>query len=129
MVRADLKGVFPTYKMARDLAGSVFPVSEQVILQTARKHGIGRKMGRAVIFSVDDVNLMYEVLPCLSNSNVDPRRLIGSSAAPSAESELKKALELATEGSPKKSGRNAKPKSSHNQSTVVALPQRLRRLL
>jgi hypothetical protein len=41
--------------MARDLAsGKVFPVSEAVILQTARKHGIGRKMGRAVIFSPED---------------------------------------------------------------------------
>ena len=39
---------WPQYKMARELAGTVFPVSEAVILQTARKHGIGRKMGRAV---------------------------------------------------------------------------------
>ena len=45
---------WPVYKMARDLAGTVFPVSEAVILQTARKHGIGRKMGRAIIFSPDD---------------------------------------------------------------------------
>jgi len=35
---------WPAYRMARDLAsGKVFPVSEAVILQTARKHGIGRK--------------------------------------------------------------------------------------
>jgi hypothetical protein len=46
---------WPAYKTARDLAsGKVFPVSEAVILQTARKHGIGRKMGRAVIFSPED---------------------------------------------------------------------------
>ena len=33
---------WPAYKMARDLAnGKVFPVSETVIMQTARKHGIG----------------------------------------------------------------------------------------
>jgi hypothetical protein len=39
---------WPAYKLARDLAsGKVFPVGEAVILQTARKHGIGRKMGRA----------------------------------------------------------------------------------
>jgi hypothetical protein len=40
---------WPAYKLARDLAsGKVFPVGEAVILQTARKHGIGRKMGCAI---------------------------------------------------------------------------------
>jgi hypothetical protein len=56
--------VWPSYKMARDLAGSVFPVSEAVILQCARKYGIGRKMGRAIIFGPDDCQRLYEVLPC-----------------------------------------------------------------
>src|SRR5580658_3500077 len=32
-----------TYKRARDLAGTVFPVSEFVILDAAHKAGIGRK--------------------------------------------------------------------------------------
>jgi hypothetical protein len=36
---------WPTFRLARDLAGNVFPVSEAVILRAARKHGIGRKMG------------------------------------------------------------------------------------
>jgi hypothetical protein len=36
---------------ARDLAGTVLPVSEAVILQAARKYGIGRKLGRAIIFA------------------------------------------------------------------------------
>jgi integrase len=41
--------------MGRDLAdGKVFPVSEAMILQIARSYGIGRKMGRAVIFSPED---------------------------------------------------------------------------
>ena len=63
---------WPAYKMARDLAnGKVFPVSEAVILQTARKHGIGRKMGRAVIFSSEDCHRLYEVLPCPSGSCAD----------------------------------------------------------
>jgi hypothetical protein len=40
---------WPNYRIARDLAsGKVFPVSEALILQTARKHGIGRKMGCAI---------------------------------------------------------------------------------
>jgi hypothetical protein len=42
------------YKRACDLAGEVFPVSKNVILQTARKHGIasddtGRLGGEAEI--------------------------------------------------------------------------------
>jgi hypothetical protein len=64
---------WPKYRMARDLAGTVFPVSEAVILQTARKNDIGRKMGRAVIFSPDDCQRLYEVLPCPSGSFAAPR--------------------------------------------------------
>src|SRR5262245_47655297 len=118
---------WPSFKMARDLAGAVFPVSEQVILQTARKNGIGRKMGRAVIFSPDDVTQLYEALPGLSGSSNDPNRQTGSCAAPSAESALKRALALATSELPKKSGPKERPSSSSSQSTVVALPQHSRR--
>ena len=32
------------YKRARDLAGEIFPVSENVILQIARRYGIGKKL-------------------------------------------------------------------------------------
>jgi hypothetical protein len=124
-LRADIP--WPSFAMARDLAGAVFPVSEAVILQTARKHGIGRKMGRAIVFSPDDCTQLYEVLPCPSISSVVQNRRTGSSAAPSGESALRKALALATSESPKKSERSAKPKSSQNQSTVVALHQHSRR--
>ena len=67
--------------MARDLAnGKVFPVSEAVIMQTARKHGIGRKMGRAIIFSPEDCHRLYEVLPCPSGSSAAQNHPIGSFA-------------------------------------------------
>ena len=56
------------YVMARDLAGPVFPVSEDLVLREARKHGIGRKMGRVIIFSPDDIQRLYEVMPCPSSS-------------------------------------------------------------
>jgi hypothetical protein len=118
---------WPSFKMARELAGSVFPVSETVILQTARKNGIGRKMGRAILFSPDDCNQLYEVLPCHSSSLSDQNRRTGSSGAPSGESALRKALALATERQPKKSARSARQKSSHSRSTVVELPQRSQR--
>src|SRR5215467_5615842 len=72
---------WPSYKRARDLAGAVFPVSEAVILQLAREHGVGRKAGRCIVFSVDDVRRLYEVLPCPSKSSADQNRNTGSSAA------------------------------------------------
>ena len=53
-----LEGV-PRYVMARDLVGTVFPVSVDLILREARKHGIGRKMGRVIIFSPDDIQRLY----------------------------------------------------------------------
>jgi hypothetical protein len=110
---------WPAYKMARDLAnGKIFPVSEAVIMQTARKHGIGRKMGRAIIFSPEDCHRLYEVLPCPSGSSAAQNHPIGSFAALSAESALKKALELTTKKSRKKSGRSVKQNSSPNQYTV-----------
>jgi hypothetical protein len=115
-----------TYKMARDLAGKVFPFTAQAILKKAREHGIGKKFGRVVIFSDDDAHQLYEVLPCHSNSTAGQKHPTGSCAAPSGESQLKKALELATEGSQRKSAPSARRKSSRSQSTVVALPQRSR---
>src|SRR5262249_55761741 len=78
------------YVMARDLAGTVFPVSEDTILREARKHRIGRKMGRAIIFSPDDIQYLYEVMPCPSSSSAAANRPIGSCAAPSGASALRK---------------------------------------
>src|SRR5437660_10287560 len=115
---------WPSFRKASDLAGAVFPVSEAVILELARKHGVGRKIGRCIAFSVDDVNRLYEVLPCPSSSSAGQNRQTGSSAAPSAESDLRKALALTTRKRRKKSARSARPKSSPNPSTVVALPLR-----
>ena len=115
----------PRYLRARDLAGAVFPASEAVILQEARKAGIGRKLGRAIVFSPDDVQQLYEALsPCRSRSSAGPGHRSGSSGAPSKGSALKKALALATEGSPKNSAPGARSSFSKKPSTVVALPQR-----
>ena len=113
---------WPKYRMARDLAGDVFPTSEAVILQVARKNGIGRKMGRAVIFGPEDCQRLYEVLPCHSGSLDVHGHPTGSCAAPSGVSALKKALALATSKWPKKSARNAKLRSLSRPSTVVPLP-------
>jgi hypothetical protein len=111
------------YKRARDLAGTVFPVSEAVILAAARKAGIGRKFGRVILFSPDDVHQLYEVMPCPSGSSADRGRPIGSYAAPSGKSALQKLQARLTAASPKKSKRSARPKSSKSPCTVVELRQ------
>src|SRR6059058_5311309 len=111
--------MWPRFRLARELAGDVFPVTETIILMKARQNGIGRKMGRAIIFSPDDCKRLYQVLPCLSNVSADQNRPLRSSAAPSAESALRKALALATDAAPKKSGRTAKRNSLRNQFTAA----------
>jgi len=117
------------YKRARDLSGTVFPVSEFVILDAARKAGIGRKFGRVIVFSPADVHRLYEVMPCPSGSSAAPNRRVGSCAAPSGASALKKARALLTmdersaKGAPKKSGRSARSRSSSRASTVAAYPK------
>src|SRR5450631_3104545 len=85
-----------TYKTARDLAFTEFPVSEAVILAAARKLGIGRKFGRTILFSPADRQRLYEDSPCLSDSSAAPSRPTGTSAAPSAASALKRARKLLT---------------------------------
>ena len=49
-------------------------ISEAVILRVARQHGIGKKMGRAIIFSPDDIEKLYEALPSCSRSSGDQSR-------------------------------------------------------
>jgi hypothetical protein len=112
---------WPKYLTARDLAGPVFPVSEAVILDAAREHGLGRRLGRAVIFTPEDCQQLYEVLPCHSLSSNAQKAPTGSSGGLSGAAALKKALALATDRSPKKLGPSARPNSSRRPSTVVAL--------
>src|SRR5262249_31363911 len=111
---------WPVYKMARDLAGTVLPVSEAVILAAAPKPAIRRRLGWCIVFSPEDVPRLYEELLCPSSSSVAQSRLTGSSAAPSAASALKRALELTTAASPRRSERDVRPRSLPSRSTVVA---------
>ena len=88
---------FPKSMTARQLVeGGFVPVSEGVLLGAAKKHGIGRKLGRQYVFTPADIEKLYEALPTCSNFSGDQSRQTGSSAAPSADVALKKALALAT---------------------------------
>ena len=100
----------PKFRTAHQLVGDgTFPVSQATLLRHAREHGIGRKMGRTIIFSDADVSSLYEVSTCSSSSSVQ-KAPTGSCAAPSGASALKKALALLTEKPPKKSSPSVKPK-------------------
>jgi hypothetical protein len=110
---------WPKYLTARDLAGPVFPVSEAVILDAAREHGLGRRLGRAIIFTPEDCQRLYE-----EKSSAAPKAPTGSSGGLSPDAALKKALKLATERSPISGGPNARQSFSKRASTVVALRPR-----
>jgi hypothetical protein len=112
---------WPEYKLARDLAGRVFPVSKDVILAAARRHGIGRKLGRAIVFSVEDVSQLYELLPCPSASSNGYTPRTCSSAAPSAESAYEKALAFLSqsESRPKRRAPGGRLSCSNRRYTAV----------
>lgn len=87
----------PRYRTARQLVLlGVFPgISEATLLRHARKHCVGKKAGRHVIFSDPDVTALFEAFPpCHSKSSSAQKAHTGSYAAPSADAASKKALAL-----------------------------------
>ena len=56
----------PKFRTAHQLVGDgTFPVSQATLLKHARDHGIGRKMGRIIIFSDADVEFTLRGLNML----------------------------------------------------------------
>jgi hypothetical protein len=112
------------YMTAAQLSGTVFPLSVDSILRIARQNGIGRRMGKSIIFSPNDIEALYEVSPCPSSSNAGTTAQTGSCAALCGESALKKALALASDQPPKKFGRNGRQNCSTKRSMggVLSLP-------
>lgn len=117
---------WPQLKTAHDLcAERIVPCSEDTLRALAKTHGIGRKLGRAYVFTPADVVALVEKLPCPSKSSDATARPTGTSAAPSGVSVLTKARALATEKRPRRSGSRGKPTSSGDRSTVIPLSARL----
>jgi hypothetical protein len=57
-------GPWPRIKTARDLvAEDILPCSEDLIRQLAKRHGVGRKLGRTYVFTADDIQTLIERLP------------------------------------------------------------------
>lgn len=115
-------GGFPQIKTARSLvAEDIVPCSEELLKALARRHGIGRKLGRAYVFTPDDVAALIKTLPCPSSSS-DAREVhTGTSGGPSGGSALTKALALATAGKRKTSSRSAPQRSRSDPSMVIPL--------
>lgn len=60
---------WPQLKTARQLVeGDIVPCPERTLLALAKTHAVGRKMGRAVVFTPDDVETLLRKLPCPSTS-------------------------------------------------------------
>lgn len=119
---------WPSIKTARALAlEEIVPCSEDVLKALAKAHGIGRKLGRAYVFTPDDVRALLEKLPCPSSSSDATAPHTGTSAGLSEESAWMKARELATRRKRNRSASSAKASSSKGRSTVIPLSAHLQR--
>lgn len=115
-------GSWPQIKTARTLVEEgIFPNSERTLLALAKRHQVGRIVGRTYVFTPADIELLLKRLPCPSNSSDEPARPTGTSGGQSAESAFSKALALATNGRPKTSSRSGTLRSSSGRSTVIPL--------
>ena len=87
----------PKFRTAKQLgADGTFPVSEKMLVDLARKYGIGREAGRSYLFSNEHIVNLYEALPCHSNSSAAQKLQTGSCVELSGDKALKKVLGLLT---------------------------------
>ena len=117
---------WPQIKTAQALvAEEIVPCSEDKLRELAKTYGIGRKLGRAYVFTPADVAALVEKLPCPSSSSKDvtaPRT--GTSAGAFGGDVLTKALARATAEKHKKSSSRGRRNSSSGPSTVIPLSPR-----
>lgn len=113
---------FPTIVTARQIVErGLLPCTEDMVKTLAKRHRVGRKLGRAYIFTPADINRLMEELPCPSSSSQDMGHHSYTFAGPSAESALTKALAYKTPKQRNKSASGAKLKSSTDRSMVIPL--------
>jgi hypothetical protein len=117
-----MAGAWPSIKTAKALVDEgIIPCSEETLRGLAKRHTIGRILGRAYVFTPADVETLLEKLPCPSSSPDDTARPTGISEGPSESVALTRALALATRTPQKKSSHSGRRNSSRGQSTVIAL--------
>lgn len=119
---------WPVIKTAHDLcAEGIVPCSEDTLRALAKRHQIGRKLGRAYVFTPADIQALVEKLPCPSSSSSDMEAKSGTSVALSEDFALTKALEFATAPRRNKSSSSGRRNSSTSPSTVTPFPARSRK--
>jgi len=66
------KPKFEKLYAAKELVlGGVIPgLTQESLLKLARKHGIGKKAGRIIVFRESDIPRLIEALPCSKSSHV-----------------------------------------------------------
>ena len=113
---------FPTILTAKQIIErELIPCTEDMLKRVARQHHIGRKLGRAYIFTPEDIQSLLESLPCPSSLSEDTAHHSGIYAGPSGESALTKALAFKSKKPLNKSASKGRRNSSKGQSTVIPL--------
>ena len=94
---------FPKLYTARQLIEkqAIPGLTQESLLKLAKKHAIGKKAGRNIVFTESDISLLVEALPC-SNSSKGQKAQIGKYGATIKASAMKKALIHQTNVKPKK---------------------------
>jgi hypothetical protein len=120
---------WPAIKTAQALVvEGIVPCSEDKLKALAKAYGIGRKLGRAYVFTPADVENLIEKLPCPSSSSqVATVDATSTYAGPSGDAALTKALERVTAGRRKTSSSSGRRNSSSSRSTVIALSEHSRK--
>ena len=112
---------FPVIKTARQLVeDGVLPISEDYVKALAKRHQVGRKIGRTLVFEPSDIRQLLDALPCPSPSK--NAAASGTSAALCEESAYTKALAFVTAQKRKKLGSRSKRTRLNGQSTVTPFP-------
>jgi excisionase family DNA binding protein len=95
-----------------DEVAARFRVSRRTMQEHVKRYPFYRTLGRRKLFTEADVNHLYEVLECPSNSSNGMVAGSGTSSAPSAASLWTRAQALLTEPRQKKCARSASGRSS-----------------
>jgi hypothetical protein len=118
----EKSGLFHGIISEQEIAGR-FGVSLGVVRKLARAKGIGRKLGRTRwLTEAETLALMEEEDTCSSSQSAMAQT--STPAGRSSKSQLKEALELATEGKRKSSSPSCIVKSSRGTSVVPFPPRK-----
>lgn len=83
----------------------ILPCSDDTVRALAKRHGIGRMLGRTLIFTPEDITRLLESLPRPSGPFGSIGPATGGYAGPSQTTAYERALEMALAKRPRKKAR------------------------